>query len=85
MAPKEKTAEPADLIEDTATPPVEPEPALRAFKLRDGLGDADGEPVRRVSFGCSPRVSLGAGETFKTADPLLAAALAADPLLEETS
>lgn len=55
----------------------------RGFRLRQ---PADGdEPVHRVSFGASPRVSIAAGDTYRTADPKLAARLAADPLLEEVS
>jgi hypothetical protein len=62
-------------------PPKAAEPAPRTFALR---AQEEGG-VTRVSFGCAPRVSLGAGDKHTTTDPQLAARMAADPLLEELS
>lgn len=51
--------------------------ATRAFRLKQDAG------VTRLSFGASPRISIGAGETYSTSDPRLAARLAANPKFEE--
>lgn len=59
-------------------PPAEP--AERKFRMRQSSVDAG---VVRVSFGSSPRVSVGAGETYTAADPRLVRALARHPHLEE--
>jgi hypothetical protein len=56
-------------------------PATRTFQLKQSAENA----VHRVSFGASPRISIGAGETFATTDPRLAARLAAQPHLEEVT
>lgn len=63
---------------------IEAPPAPRVFKLRDPE-EGDENPVRRVSVGDSPRVSIGAGELYSTVDETLAARLAADELIEEVS
>jgi hypothetical protein len=59
-------------------------PKPRRFKLREpaaGVDDADA--VIRVSFGHSPRISIGAGDVYVTDDAKLAERLAANPHLEE--
>lgn len=54
----------------------------RSFRLVKSSGE---NAPTRISFGASPRVSIGAGETYSTSDPRLAGRLAANPLLEEVT
>ena len=62
------------------------EAPLRCFRLREDAThtfEDEEHPVHRVTFGASPRVSIGAGETYETRDAKLADRLAAHPHLEE--
>lgn len=69
-----------------ANPPADEKPAPRSFRLRAAADGAEPHDViNRVDFGHDPRVSIGAGEIYVTADEKLAARLAADPNLEEVT
>jgi hypothetical protein len=56
------------------------QPDARSFRIRDDAA-VDGEPVSGVSF--ADGIQIAAGDTYTTSDELVAARLAADPVLEE--